>query len=137
MLIVLEKPVLSEKSMKLANNGFYTFVVNKASNKPTITKAIESQFKVDVTTIKVMNFKSRKKLQKNRRGYYQTSGYKKAVVRLKKGQKIDGFIPVESKETKVKTADTVTEVKQKKNLRGTKVKVEKPITSKTKKGAKA
>ena len=133
MLAILEKPVLSEKSMKLVKSGFYTFVVNKSADKPSITEAIQNQFKVDVTAIKVMNFKSKKKLQRNRRGYYQTSGYKKAIVRLKKGQRIDGFIPDETKEVEVKTADTKEvkpQIKEKRSLRGTKVKVEKVTESK-------
>lgn len=122
MDIILKKPLVTEKSMKQAGSGWYTFLVEKSATKPLIARAVEEQFKVEVVAVGTMNFKELKKLQKNRRGYFIQAGFKKALVALKKGQKIALFeTKEEPKEEKGKK-----EVKEKRSLfKGTKVKIEK------------
>ncbi len=122
MKIILKKPIISEKSMKLASQGWYTFVVNKDARKPAIAKAVEEQFGVKVTGIKTANFKGENKMQRSRKGYYILPAFKKAVVSLKDGQKISLFTPEEVK-PEVEEKDTVKEKKS--LLKGTKVKIEK------------
>ncbi len=123
------KPVISEKSMKLAKDGLFTFTVNKSATKPQIAEIVEDKFGVDVVEIKTSNSKDEKKTQRSRKGYFVISGSKKALLRLKKGQKIDMFI---AEDVNVTTADeSKPEVKEKKSLlKGTKVKVERISESK-------
>lgn len=121
MNIVLKRPVISEKSMKQAGIGLYTFIVDKKATKPEIAKAVENKFSVDVTSVKTVTFKSETKMQRGRRGYFTVSGFKKAMVNLKNGQKIALF-ETETPKEEVKEP----EVKEKKSvLKGTKVKIEK------------
>ncbi|MCL4367214.1 50S ribosomal protein L23 [Patescibacteria group bacterium] len=123
MIQVIKKPVVSEKSMKDASLGWYTFLVTKSARKPSIAKIIEKQFGVEVVGIKTANFKSEQKRQRNWRGFYTVSGFKKAFVQLKKGQKIALF-DVEGSKTEAKDEKSTT--KEKKSLlKGTKVKIEK------------
>lgn len=121
MNIVIKKPLISEKTMKMAGQGWYTFIVSPEARKPEILKAIEEQFNVKVVAVKTANFKEEKKSQRRVRGFFTIPAYKKAIVTLKKGQKI-GLFEVE----KTPEEETKEEVKEKKSLlRGTKVKIEK------------
>ena len=126
-MIVLIKPLITEKSMKMAKDGVYTFSVAKEANKPTVAKAVADKFNVKVESVKIINVKGRLKMQRKVRNSYQTSGIKKAIVQIAKGQKIAIFeAEVPAKETEVITAGEMEPIKEKKNLlRGTKVKVEK------------
>lgn len=127
---VLKKPVISEKSMKLAAGGLYTFLVDKKAAKPEIVKAVQERFSVNVVSVKTANFKAERKMQRGRKGYFTVAGFKKALVSLKNGQKIAYF------ETEEKKPEAKEEVKEKKSLlKGTKVKIEK-IEDKKKEGKK-
>lgn len=122
--MILLKPIVSEKSMKLAGSLSYTFLVGKNATKPQIAKAVTQQFKVMVLGVKTMNVKGEIKMQRRARRNYTTSSSKKAIVQIKKGQVIPIFEA--PKETVVTTAEGEPEIKEKRNLlRGTKVKVEK------------
>ncbi len=125
MMIVLKKPLITEKTMVMAKEGMFTFIVNKDARKEAIAKAVEATFKVDVKSVKVQNYKDQIKMQRRARAYFTISGVKKAIVELKKGQTINLFQP-EDKQVEVKTADSTPAVKETKSrLKGTKVKVEK------------
>lgn len=125
-MIVLQKPIITEKSMKLASDGLYTFLVPKAANKLQITKAVKEAFKVDVLNVKTINVKGEVKQQRKVRKSYTTKGYKKALVQVKKGQIIPIF-EAPKEEVTVTTAEGEPQVmKERKNiLRRTKVRVEK------------
>lgn len=131
MQIILKKPVISEKSMKLADHNLYTFIVAKNITKPEIAKIVEEKFGVDVESVKTFIVKGKQKLKRSKRGYLglrKTSSFKKAIVKVKKGQKIGLFVTQkEEKETKdVKDEKKTAEIKEKKSLlKGTKVKIEK------------
>lgn len=128
-MIILKRPIISEKSMKLANNGLYTFMVDKAATKPQIAKAVASQFKVDVLRVKTLNVKGEVKMQRRVRKSYQTAGWKKALVQLKKDQRIALF-EAAPEEAVVTIAEGEPQVmKERKDILGrTKVKVEKGAT---------
>lgn len=85
---VLISPILSEKSvqMKDAQNR-YTFKVNPKANKSEIKKAVETLFKVKVTAVRTANQPG--KLHKVGRYEGYRSDWKKAIVTVKAGQKID------------------------------------------------
>lgn len=83
-------PVITEKSMKDAAEGRFTFWVPMGLKKPEIKKLISDGFRVHVTEIRTINFKSG--VRKNTRGRIQkVLGGKKAVVKLMKDEKIDLF----------------------------------------------
>ncbi|MBI4039922.1 50S ribosomal protein L23 [Candidatus Daviesbacteria bacterium] len=126
MKLVIEKPIISEKAIKLAGTGWFSFLVERTMRKPEIAKAIEDKFKVNVVAIRVANFKPLQKLQRSRRGVFTVPGFKKAVVKLRGGQKIELFeVEKKSSGPQVTTSETL-EVKEKKSLlKGTKVKIEK------------
>jgi large subunit ribosomal protein L23 len=85
---VLIAPILSEKSVITKDEqNRYTFRVNPKSNKTEIKKAIETLFKVKVTAVRTANLPG--KLHKVGRHEGYRSDWKKAVVTVKAGQKID------------------------------------------------
>lgn len=134
---VVLKPVVNEKSMNLLKGEWYTFVVDKNASKEVISRVVKEMFKVDPIEVRVVNVRGKKKAQKTRRGYYTTQSLKKALVKVKKGQKIAIFEKAlapkeEEKEVKVVTAEgeEIAKVKEKKSLlKGTKVKVEKKLAA--------
>jgi len=80
-------PNVTEKSTSLSEFNKVVFKVHKGANKNSIKKNIEKIFKVNVIKINTINLKGKSKMVRNRRAY--KSGYKKAIVTLKKGQSID------------------------------------------------
>ncbi|MDP3733021.1 MAG: 50S ribosomal protein L23 [Candidatus Daviesbacteria bacterium] len=125
-MIILLRPIISEKSMKLASSGEYTFEVARAANKKQIAEAVQEKFKVSVVGIKTINLKSKTKIQKRIRRFYQTGKLKKAIVKVKKGQIIPIF-ETPKDEAVVTTAEgEPIKIKERKDILGrTKVKVEK------------
>lgn len=133
---LIKKPLISEKSMKLAKTGLYTFLVDKSVTKNKIAQMVESYFKVDVLEVKTLNYKDQVKLQRSRKGMYKQAGFKKAVVRVKSGQKIDIF---EAEEAEKEEENQIKPKEKKSLLSGTKVKIEKADdtpTQKTKGGSR-
>lgn len=127
MDIILERPIITEKSMKQTKDGMYTFAVAKSANKDAIAKIVADKFKVKVLSVRVVNVKGKTKAQRQFRGVFQTSGTKKAIVQLGKDQRIGLFEEeVKKEEPTVTTVEGEQIIKQKKSLlHGTKVKVEK------------
>ena len=80
-------PVVTEKSTNLSELNKITFKVPNGANKKNLKKNIEKIFKVNVTKINIINKKSRIKLTRGRK--VKVSGFKKAIVTIKKGQNID------------------------------------------------
>lgn len=87
---IIERPLLTEKSMDLSHVGKYTFKVDKTANKIEIADAVEAIFKVHVTKVNTINVKGKKRRQ---RGMPEgkTSDWKKAIVTLAVGQTITLF----------------------------------------------
>lgn len=83
-------PVLTEKSLKVAKDGKFSFWVIKSLTKNQIREQIEETFGVHVTSIKTINFK--KETKRNFKRQLVTKGArKKAIVTLAKDEKIDLF----------------------------------------------
>tara|TARA_Y100001958_G_C21054386_1_gene419391 strand:- start:157 stop:453 length:297 start_codon:yes stop_codon:yes gene_type:complete len=80
-------PIVTEKSTNQSEYNKIVFKINKKINKKLIKKNIEKIFKVEVTKINIVN--KRSKVKKTRGRKVKVSGYKKAIVTLKKGQNID------------------------------------------------
>tara|TARA_Y100000768_G_C23721964_1_gene560749 strand:- start:123 stop:413 length:291 start_codon:yes stop_codon:yes gene_type:complete len=80
-------PHITEKSTNLSEQNKIVFKVPYKANKNNLKKTIEKIFKVNVTKINIINKKSRTKLTRGRK--IKVSGFKKAIVTIKKGQNID------------------------------------------------
>ena len=80
-------PLLTEKTTNLSEQNKIVFKVPFKANKKNLKSNIEKIFKVNVTKINIINKKDRMKLTRGRK--VKVSGFKKAIVTLKKGQSID------------------------------------------------
>ena len=78
---------ITEKSTSLSDFNKVVFKVDKGANKESIKRSIEKIFKVNVIKINTINIRGKTKFVRNRKSF--KSGYKKAIVTLKKGQSID------------------------------------------------
>ena len=86
---VIIRPVVSEKSYVLAANDKYTFRVHPQAHKTQIRQAVEELFDVKVVAVNVLKVQPKPK----RRGWTRgtKSGWKKAIVELREGDKIEIF----------------------------------------------
>ena len=80
-------PFVTEKSTNLSEQNKIVFKVPSKANKKNLRSNIEKIFKVNVTKINIVNKKNRNKFTRGRK--VKVSGFKKAIVTLKKGQSID------------------------------------------------
>ena len=80
-------PVVTEKSTNLSELNKITFKVPEGANKKNLKKNIEKIFKVNVIKINIINKQNRTKVTRGKK--VKVSGYKKAIITLKKGQSID------------------------------------------------
>ena len=80
-------PNITEKSTSLSEYNKIVFKVHKNASKNSIKKSIEKIFKVNVVKINTINLKGTTKMIRNKKTFI--SGYKKAIITLKKGQSID------------------------------------------------
>lgn len=88
---VILKPLITEKSIKNVSKNKFSFVVSGDSNKNQIKKEIEEKFKVNVVSVSTNILKGRKKRHGTKRIETKESSFKRAIVELKAGQKIDLF----------------------------------------------
>ena len=86
-LDIIVSPTITEKATSLSEFNKLIFKVNRGANKKAIKKSIEKLFKVNVIKINTINLKSKTKMVRGKKSI--KSGYKKAIVTLKKGQNID------------------------------------------------
>ena len=80
-------PMVTEKSTNLSEQNKIVFKVPSRANKKNLKINIEKIFKVNVVKINIINKQNRIKLTRGRK--VKVSGYKKAIITLKKGQSID------------------------------------------------
>ncbi len=92
---VLMRPIVSEKSTELASMNKYTFAVSPRSNKIEIRRAVEDRYKVRVANVRTISMPAKEKgagfisMNKRRRGL--NTPWKKAIVTLEIGQRIEDF----------------------------------------------
>ena len=86
---VLLKPVISEKSYRLADDGKYTFLVAPGANKTQIRQAVEEIFHVKVTGVNTVNRPGKRR--RTRFGWGARANTKRAIVSLAAGERIDVF----------------------------------------------
>ena len=80
-------PIVTEKSTKISEYNKIVFKGPANADKKNLKKNIEKIFKVNVVKVNIINKKNREKLTRGRK--VKISGFKKAIVTLKKGQNID------------------------------------------------
>lgn len=87
---ILKSAHVSEKTSIFAQTGRYVFKVNDNSNKIEIRKAVEKAYDVHVVSVNIVNSKGKSRRMGRRIG--RTSDWKKAIVTLKPGEKIQGLV---------------------------------------------
>jgi len=131
MRAIILRPLINEKSMMLAKGDFYTFLIDLDATKEQVARVITEKFGVNVVSVKTVTVQGKVKNQRSRRGKFNTGKIKKALVKVKKGQKIALFEdatrePEEEVEVRTAEGESMGTVKEKKSLlRGTKVRIEK------------
>ena len=92
---VIRRPLITEKNTWLMEQNQYTFEVLPDANKIQIKEAVEKTFNVRVKAVNTMNYKQKARVRGTRGGRGRISGHeagwKKAVVTLQPGQRIDIF----------------------------------------------
>lgn len=87
---VIIRPVVTEASTELADErGAYTFIVAKDANKLEIRHAVSKLFGVKVKSVRTMNYRG--KVRRLGRNVGRRPDYKKAVVTLAEGERIDVY----------------------------------------------
>ena len=80
-------PMVTEKTTNLSEQNKIVFKVPSSANKNNLKKNIEKIFKVNVIKVNIINKQNRTKLTRGKK--VRISGFKKAIITLKKGQSID------------------------------------------------
>jgi len=93
MIALLKRPIVTEKMTALQEKGQYAFEVPLSANKIAIAQAVEKKFNVTVLDVRTSRHKGKSKSQMTRKGRFagRTPAWKKAIVRLKEGDKIEFF----------------------------------------------
>ena len=86
---IIIRPLITEKNTYLMAYNKYCFEVDRQATKPEIKRAIESIFNVSVTKVHTMNMRGKLRRRGMRYGY--TADWKKAIVTLAEGDRIELF----------------------------------------------
>lgn len=103
MKLLVQRPLLTEKTLALAAKGWYTFVVDKEARKKNIATEVAAYYKVNVTDVRTLSVHGKTRRVGRKMLRVAKPDWKKALVQLNKGQTIDAFevTPQEEKEKKV------------------------------------
>ncbi len=88
---IIIRPVVSEKSYGLLDDGVYTFVVDPRASKIEISQAIETIFNVQVAKVNTLNRKGKRKRNRKSGTFGKRPDTKRAIVTLASGGRIDLF----------------------------------------------
>ena len=87
---VIKRPLVSEKTAAFAEDNKYVFEIHPCADRKEVAAAVEAQFKVTVTRVNILNAKGKQKMSRTKRGeIIKAPDVKKAIVTLKKGDKIE------------------------------------------------
>ncbi|MDO8663391.1 MAG: 50S ribosomal protein L23 [Candidatus Wildermuthbacteria bacterium] len=84
---ILKTPLVTEKATELVKHNQYVFEVWQRANKNEIKKAVEDVYKIDVVSVRIINVPRKQRRLGKVSGWKK--GYKKAIVKIKAGQKIE------------------------------------------------
>ncbi len=88
---IIIRPVVSEKSYGLLDDGVYTFVVDPRASKIEISQAVETIFNVQVAKVNTLNRKGKRKRNRKSQTFGKRPDTKRAIVTLAAGGRIDLF----------------------------------------------
>ena len=88
---VLLRPIISEKSYRLMEQGAYVFVVDPRASKEEIRDAVEESFGVHVSSVNTLNRKGKRKRNRRSMTFGRRSDSKRAIVRLVGEDRIELF----------------------------------------------
>lgn len=91
MKLINLRPLITESTLNLAQKGWYTFAAPTDLNKNQLSRLINQIFNVEVVDIKTLIVKGKKKRSLRTREVRKLSDWKKVMVKLKEGQKINIF----------------------------------------------
>ena len=89
LIKVLKQPIVSEKSFASSDKDQYVFLVEKNATKIEVAQAVEKAFKVHVINVNTITVKG--KVKRFGRVLGRRKDYKKAIVTIQKGEKIEDF----------------------------------------------
>jgi large subunit ribosomal protein L23 len=84
---IILNPIVTEKTTILQELGKYSFKVNPRANKKEIMQAVREVFDVEPVSCSIINMKGKRRRERYKYGY--TSSWKKAIITLKEGDKIE------------------------------------------------
>lgn len=84
---LVKQPFISEKAVRFGNEGKYIFLVADKANKSEVKKILEKEHKVHITQVNIVNARPKTRLRRGRVSI--KPGFKKAIITLKKGEKLD------------------------------------------------
>ncbi len=87
--LVLLRPIITERSMTQTNAGRYTFAVDPGASKTEIAAAVKEAFKVDVVAVNTITVRGKHRRLGRKIG--QKPDWKKAIVTVGEGQKIEKY----------------------------------------------
>lgn len=91
MTSCIVRPIITEKSLSLASRGWYTFQTDTRANKRQIAQDVATLYHVHIVDIRTIAMHGKERHAGKRRQTLRQSDWKKAIVRLKTGEKIDAF----------------------------------------------
>lgn len=91
MKTIIQRPIITEKSLSLASRGWYTFVVSKDARKQDIINDFKQAYNVDVIDIRTSIMPGKVRRVGRKMNTITKPDWKKTIVQLKKGQKLDMF----------------------------------------------
>lgn len=93
-LEILHRPIVTEKFTKLGEAlNQYAFIVDRNANKLEIKKAVEEMYDVEIVDVNTMQYAGKNRSRFTKTGVIKgrTKAFKKAIVTLKEGEKIDFY----------------------------------------------
>jgi len=94
---IIKKPLITEKAMRIAQDNRYTFIVDQRANKEQIKEAVRQFLKVEPVRVWTMKIKGEERWSSGRRRKIKMANFKKAIIEIKKGQKLDFYESLEEK----------------------------------------
>ncbi len=88
---ILLKPIITEKSFEMSNQGVYVFKVNMKANKHSVAKEVKRMYGVDAVEVRTVINPGKNRRMVASRISVRTAKWKKALIKLQKGQTIDVF----------------------------------------------
>jgi large subunit ribosomal protein L23 len=86
---IIRRPIITEKTTMLGDHGQYAFEVARTANKIDVKRAVEQIFKVNVRAVNIIHVRGKSRRMGKSQGI--TSPWKKAIVTLQTGQRIELF----------------------------------------------